>query len=222
MPDNAILVFLKYPEPGRVKTRLAQDLDQDLVLALYKAFVRDTLDTASKIITPTLFFTPADKQSQIKNWLGSSHNYIAQKGNDLGQRMANAFHRIFDSGAGQALLIGTDIPQLSEDVLQEAFVRLKNNDIVLGPAVDGGYYLIGCTKENFMPAVFNGIDWSTDRVLEQTLAAVKRCHLSAGLLETLDDVDTALDLEALANRVKSGLFVGRRTQKLLCDMSGLR
>lgn len=222
--DKAVIVFLRAPEPGRVKTRLARTLAKDFVLRLYKAFVQDTLDAAGASGSPVICFTPDDKEKQVSGWLGNEYRYLAQKGRDLGERMANAFEAVFQSGYDKAVLVGTDIPQLTASLLSDAFDCLNRNRVALGPALDGGYYLIGFCKSRLTPTVFENIIWSGSRVLEQTRAVMDKNRVPYQLLETLNDIDTCEDLEKLMSDMSAGGRVGKQTRLVLrqygADISG--
>ena len=222
MADTAVIVFLRAPEPGRVKTRLAATLDQGLVLDLYKAFVLDTLAAAAEFGSPFVFFTPAHREQQVRAWLGQGCCYFPQQGSDLGRRMADAFETVFKTGVKTAVLVGTDIPQLTPAVLGAAFGGLEQHSAVLGPASDGGYYLIGFRKEHFSDTVFHGIAWSSPTVLQQTTAAMDCSGIAYQLLDTLIDIDTRADLETLASLATAGRPVGRQTLFLLrrCGFMG--
>lgn len=208
MQDNAVIVFLRAPQKGRVKTRLAQHLDQGLVLELYRAFVLDTLETAQALGRPLIFFTPPDQEDMIRKWLGTDYDYAVQKDGNIGERMADAFLTVFKNGAKRCVLIGTDIPQLDKDLLIQAVEMLLEHDAVVGPSQDGGYYLIGFGRDRFSSAVFDSIDWSTHRVTGQTLAALEKEKLSYSLLPALNDIDSIEDFNALIQQFQAGCNVG--------------
>ncbi|MGH7889997.1 MAG: TIGR04282 family arsenosugar biosynthesis glycosyltransferase, partial [Thermodesulfobacteriota bacterium] len=117
---------------------------------------------------------------------------LPQRGNSLGQKMASAFDTVFSLGVEKAVIIGTDCIDISVEIISEAFDSLQTTDVVLGPAQDGGYYLLGLTKQN--PEIFNNIDWGTEFVLPQTLKKIKEKRLHFELLKTLRDVDKVSDL----------------------------
>lgn len=211
----AVIVFLKAPETGRVKTRLSGVLDPAALLDLYRAFIGDTLEaleTAGKVF---ICFSPPEAKEGLRSWLGEGYDYLPQQGADLGERMSNAFEEIFNRGYSSALLIGTDIPELTRDHMAEARQALSTTDAVIGPTGDGGYYLIGFQKPAFSNAVFHGIPWSTTSVLDQTLKAMTQASLQYKLLSRLEDIDTPEDLNALILRLKTGKSAGKRTLKML-------
>jgi rSAM/selenodomain-associated transferase 1 len=211
MVSKATIVFLRVPEKGKVKTRLGEFLDQAFVLKMYKGFVEDVLEAIETIGVKALFFYPSDKKNLLENWLGKKYDFYRQKGDDLGQRIANAFKEIFKKGYTQVILIGTDIPELSRDIIISAHIALEKKDVVIGPSGDGGYYLIGFQKTSFSTSVFKDIDWSTRIVFDQTLRAIKKENLQYEILSQLNDIDTLEDLNALACRLKSGGKSGKRT-----------
>jgi rSAM/selenodomain-associated transferase 1 len=215
MDDRAVIVFLKAPEQGCVKTRLSMDLDESFVLGLYKGFVCDTLDILETGGDTFVCFWPPETGDSLKRLLGNELGYFHQKGNDLGERMSNAFKEIFKKGYEKALLIGTDIPELDRDIIRLAHQALQTADAVIGPTGDGGYYLIGFQNAVFPEDIFNEISWSTASVLDQTLKAMNRMSLQYKLLATLNDIDTSGDLKALIDRVKKGGKAGKRTLKIL-------
>jgi len=199
MENPCVLLFLKAPEIGRVKTRLSKDLNPHTVLDLYRCFVSDilsTLETAGHSII--LCHDPPDDSKAIRRWLGNRHPLMPQHTGDLGERMADAFRNCFSRGFDRAVLIGTDIPDLPPGFVREAFSSLTDHPVVLGPAEDGGYYLIGFRSDAFIPEVFKEISWSTPSVLGQTRGILETLGRSYHLLPTWKDIDTAVDLKALS------------------------
>jgi len=195
---RAVLIFAKAPEKGRVKTRLARDMDEDLVLSIYRKIVEKTLETVRKTPFPAVIcFSPAEREGMMKDWLGRHPSYMVQKGDDLGRRMAAAFREAFESGFSQVLVIGSDIPGIEPDHLIEAFSLLEENDVVIGPACDGGYWMIGFNKNGFSPRVFADIPWSRAHVLDRTMERCKELRLTAGFCRKLRDLDTADDFSLL-------------------------
>jgi rSAM/selenodomain-associated transferase 1 len=140
-----------------------------------------------------VFFTPASAEREIRAWLGPGKIYAAQAGADLGERMLAAFRAVFDDGIDRAVLVGTDCPALSATHLERALRMLRRKDIVLGPSVDGGYYLVGASRVH--PALFKDVPWSTDAVFQQTMTIIRRQGLRCALLPVLRDVDKEEDLE---------------------------
>ena len=156
--DSCVLLFVKLPVKGRVKTRLAADIGPEAALRLYESFVLDTLGMLEGLKQPVrICFDPAGTEAQCKRWLGKHYSYVAQVGRDLGQRMKNAFIHSFDEGFEKVVLIGSDIPDLPGSFLHEALEALESSEAVIGPSNDGGYYLIGFSQEAFLPVAFDGI-----------------------------------------------------------------
>jgi rSAM/selenodomain-associated transferase 1 len=130
-----------------------------------------------------------------------------QQGGDLGERMAEAFRELFAEGADEVLLIGSDIPQIDSFLIAGYFQALQAYDVVIGPAADGGYYLIGFTRKSFEEDLFERIDWSTERVYRQTLERARKQGLSVHSGRTLRDIDTYEDLESLVNQRNAELYL---------------
>ena len=216
MVDSCILIFVKLPEKGSVKTRLAKDLGRNFVLALYENFVFDMLETLAKANLPIIvYFYPPESGAAVSRWLGGNYLYVSQNGSDLGERMKNAFKDAFERGFSRAVIIGSDIPDLKISILDMAFNSLHANDMVVGPSVDGGYYLIGFRHNSFLPEVFKGISWGMDTVLKDTLKILREKNYKAYFLPELRDVDTIEDLKALYERNKDTAFANSRTMKFL-------
>lgn len=193
---NLLLIFVKAPSPGTVKTRLARSLGEHHAVELYKNFVFDVLDAAEKSNYPiTICCEPAAKEGAIASWLGTMRHYEKQEGADLGEKMKAAFSRAFLAGSDAVLLVGSDIPELTASIIQSAFESLQDHDIVLGPSFDGGYYLIGFRKKSFMPQVFEGIHWSSNTVFQETMKVLAQARMRVSLLPLLRDLDTIEDLE---------------------------
>lgn len=186
--DSALIVFLRLPVKGKVKTRIAATEGDDHALAIYLQLMGITLDLAAHSDKPVYLFYEgglpqlADQQPAF--------TYQPQSSGDLGKKMADAFSLVLRNHP-KAVLIGSDCPTLSTSILNEAFSLLDQNDIVLGPARDGGYYLIGC--KNVYPALFERISWSTPSVLKTTIERIREEKLSFNLLEELTDIDTTAD-----------------------------
>jgi rSAM/selenodomain-associated transferase 1 len=192
---RCIIIFTKFPVPGKVKTRLVPTLTKLQACALYKKLVESTLKTAQKTRHDTIVcYHPAKAKAAFAKWLGKTIKYFPQKGSGLGSKMKNAFTRAFGLGYDKALLIGCDIPGLSAGLLNNAFRKLDRDDAILGPASDGGYYLIGFTKENFLPEVFKGIEWSAPSVFQKTIQVFMNDRYKVAFAPKLSDIDTPEDL----------------------------
>ncbi|HCY87521.1 MAG TPA: glycosyltransferase [Desulfobacteraceae bacterium] len=204
---DILIIFLRAPEPGRVKTRLAGAVGDQRALSLYKQFAAAVLAAAdvwqaNDRSSPRgreirLFFYPENKIRMMQAWLGHDRHYLPQSGEDLGRRMANAMAAAFKAGADRCVLVGTDIPELKAHHLDEAFSGLKTSDVVLGPSFDGGYWLIGTCHGTFNPVIFEHIDWGTGTVFSSTTDRCRDHGLSMEILSFLRDVDTLADLNAI-------------------------
>jgi uncharacterized protein len=212
----SLLLFVRHPAPGEVKSRISASIGTDHATELYRRFVSDMLDTARTAGYPvTVMVTPGDRLDDVRHWLGADLRYLAQNGAGLGERMENAFRAIFSEGAPRAVLIGSDIPDLPGDVLHESMIALAGNDAVIGPARDGGYYLIGFRNERFLPEIFEGIRWSSSDVFDRTMEIFKRKNASVHVLPAWQDVDTVDDLRDLMQRSRSTTFGASRTMQYL-------
>ena len=191
-----IILFTRYPEAGKVKTRLIPVLGREETAKLHRDMVEHTLDRLKKFksfrsVEVEVCFEGGE-QDLWESWLGKGIEYFPQKNGGLGERMEEAFRRAFSQGRERAILIGTDIPGIASGLLEEALEGLKVYDVVIGPALDGGYYLIGLSK--ICPEIFKDIPWSTDEVFARTLEIVKDASLSVLPLQPLADVDRPEDL----------------------------
>jgi rSAM/selenodomain-associated transferase 1 len=185
---------VKFPEPGRVKTRLAKDVGEETAADVYAFIARRVLGrtaAASAGYERMIFCSPRERIREFEEWF-PGEKVIPQKGRSIGRIMQNALSALFAEGAAKAVVAGVDVPALGREIVRAAFVALDAADIVIGPAVDGGYYLIG--MKSVHPGIFEDIHWSTDRVLEETLSATERAGLTVRLTERLYDVDTLEDL----------------------------
>lgn len=196
-----IILFLKDFKAGKVKTRLATGLGDGGALDVYRTLVTDLLTRLQplrEIVIPYFNEVPAPEglPSPIVSLLDLGSVKI-QRGRDLGERMSSAFREVFSSGVNRAVLIGSDVPGIDADLLSEFLKALHRYSAAIGPAVDGGYYLIGFRRESFDPSIFRSIDWSTERVLDQTLERARSLGLSCYLGSELRDVDTLEDLDSL-------------------------
>ena len=198
---TTLIVFVKNPIPGAVKTRLQTRYAPDQVAALYTAFVRDVLARAERIDIDqrVIAFDPPDAESEVRALFGggieAQWQFVPQVQDDLGARMREALVQQLDAGASAAVLIGTDIPSLPARHIIQAFDLLRAKDVVLGPSTDGGYYLVGISKP--MPEIFEDVEWSTSSVLAQTIDRVQRAGHTLGLVPPYFDVDTPDELDFL-------------------------
>ena len=210
--DSCIILFAKYPEKGKVKTRLSMKLRENIAVELYKNFILDLLATLKKVKAKIyIFFYPEDSKDKFVKWLGRDYSYAPQKGDDLGERMKNAFIWGFKEGYNRIVIIGSDSPDLPSKLINEAFKSLEKNDVVIGPSFDGGYYLLGFKKEKFLPSVFFGIKWSTNIVFNNTCEILKKENYKIHVLPKWRDVDTINDLKCLFKKSKDSNFIKSKT-----------
>jgi len=216
--DRCIFFFVKYPEKGKVKKRLSIDLDESITVELYKNFVLDLISTLEKLeVHLWICFYPNNSREKLIKWLGNQYCYKPQKGEDLGQRMKNSFLQAFAKGCLRVIVIGSDIPDLPDAFINEAFLCLKTNDVVIGPASDGGYYLIGFRYDTFLPEVFEGIHWSTDTVFRETMNILEEAGLKIHILPEWSDIDTLADLKHLIRRNRDTDFKNSRTLSYISE-----
>ncbi|MFH1981650.1 MAG: TIGR04282 family arsenosugar biosynthesis glycosyltransferase [Pseudomonadota bacterium] len=217
---RCVLVFVRAPIAGTVKTRLAARLDSEAIAALYRCFVEDTLEMLAACRTDVaVFFHPPDAEPVIRAWLSTQWAIVAQQGGSLGARMHSAFAWAFASGYDQALCIGTDIPEIHPGIVAEAFEGVRQNGCTVGPAVDGGYYMIGFAAGCLPSQVFaDDIPWGTAGVIDITVGRLRAAGLQVETLPPLHDIDTPSDLKTLQSRIRSG---GHTLQRTRAFMSGI-
>lgn len=196
LPQERLIIFTRYPEPGRVKTRLIPALGGLGAATVHRQMTEHTLLQVKKLcsangISISVYFDGNGHQ-QMQDWLGSDLVYQAQPNGDLGFRMVRSISEAFQDGIERVVIIGTDCPGLNAELMKKAFYQLLTHDLVLGPAIDGGYYLIGLRY--FIPELFFDIIWGTDRVLSQTVEIANKLNLSVAYLPSLADVDRPEDL----------------------------
>lgn len=212
-------VFAKKPEPGCVKTRLASATSPTWAAQVALAFLWDTLDRVARVRARLVVaYAPADAEPFFADLARGRADLVAQDDGDLGQRMAAFFSAQLAAGAERVVLIGADSPTLPCEIVEGAFALLDSADVVLGPAHDGGYYLLGCARR--LPAIFAGISWGTHSVLEQTIARLADPGWRVALLPPWYDVDSVNDWRMLRGHVaaqrRAGLDPGiPETEKLL-------
>jgi rSAM/selenodomain-associated transferase 1 len=198
MQTHLLIMFVKYPTPGQVKSRLAAALGNREAALVYK-FIAERLFCAVAPLSKAagyamaIAYAPADAGEDIRSWLGPGMQLMPQSGEDLGERMRNAFSEGFDRGYTKIIMFGSDCPAVTSDLINEALHKLDSHDAVIGPATDGGYYLIGLRRS--APELFTGIDWSTELVLRQTIERCNAAGLRYMLLPELRDIDRMEDLE---------------------------
>ncbi len=194
--DRHLIIFTRYPEAHKTKTRLIPALGPEGAAALQYEMTRHTLRWVGRLrsdlaLSVEVRFEGGDAV-RMRDHFGSGFSYRPQGPGDLGRRMARAVQEGCRSGARRTVVMGTDCPDISPQLVLTAFDRLMTHDLVLGPAMDGGYYLIGLCRPEL--ELFSNIDWGTEQVLSDTLVRAKQLSLSVSQLETLSDVDRPEDI----------------------------
>jgi len=194
--QEQLIVFSRYPEPGTTKTRLAKVLGDRGAAEMQKKLTEHALLQVRQFLylnpLKVIISYEGGSLKKIQEWLGPDFNYRKQGSGDLGQRMQGAFAAAFQQGYTRTVIIGTDCPGLQASHMVQAFASLRHKDLVLGPATDGGYYLVGLSRAE--KSLFEEIPWGTDTVLTDTLKTAEQKDLSIALLEPLSDVDRPEDL----------------------------
>jgi rSAM/selenodomain-associated transferase 1 len=197
---DKLIIFVKAPRPGQVKTRLAEAIGPVAACEAYKQLVRKVLDQVKELATVELRFAPDDAADEIAEWLQPGWKALAQGNGDLGERLNRAFDHAFATGSERVVAIGSDCPAVTQADIHLAWNSLRKNDVVLGPACDGGYWLIGLKAPT--AGIFENIAWSTSTVLEQTREHLKRTGRSYHLLRELTDVDTEIEWNAFLGQAQ--------------------
>ena len=187
---NLLLIFTRNPELGKSKTRLAKTIGDQTALEIYKFLLKRTQEIAVKVnADKAVYYSVKVRNNDI--WDSSIYQKYQQFGEDLGVRMKNAFKNGFDAGYKKVIIVGSDLYDLSSKIIDNAFQKLESNDFVIGPAEDGGYYLLGM---NFLQEdIFENKDWGTETVRKDTLVNLK--DKKVFLLQMLNDVDVFEDIE---------------------------
>lgn len=199
-PSDLVILFTRYPEPGQCKTRLIPALGASGAAALHREMTRRILaqmdELAKRLPHRQEIHYDGGSRARMASWLGSSRHYRRQAAGDIGCRMREAISA-HQGRARRLLLIGSDCPDLTGDLLRDAFAALDSHDLVLGPAFDGGYYLIGVhagSSSLVCRTLFQDIPWSSGQVYSMTQARAEQLHLRCHILTTLHDIDTPEDL----------------------------
>ena len=222
MADTALVIVARYPQAGTTKTRLARTLGDEETVRLYRAFLTDL---ASRFAGQAAYdlhwaYTPAGVDyaafmAELAPALVRHMRFFPQEGDGLGERLRNAFRRTYARGYERTVLIGSDSPQVGAATITEARRALDKADVALGPAEDGGYYMIAMRRPH---DVFQGIPMSTDAVLRKTVELAHRQGLEVSLQETLFDIDELSDLARLAQVLKTDASLAPATAALLATM----
>lgn len=203
-----LLIFLKYPTPGQVKTRLATEIGAEAAAAIARACTELTLERIEPLRRETvLCVDPPEALARTRKWLDAKWSLQPQRGETLGERLAQATQHAFTEGATQVVVIGTDSPWIAREDIDVAFDALRSHDVVIGPTEDGGYYLIGLSK--LTPTLFEGIGWSSSSVFEESMSRVRTLGLRTQQLllgydlDYPDDVQRFVAEEATRGQVSS-------------------
>jgi rSAM/selenodomain-associated transferase 1 len=202
-PAQRLLVFARLPELGRVKTRLAESIGAERALAVYSAMLRDVLHAIGESRDETeveIAWAPSERANgEVLREAFGPHTLVMQTGSNLGDRLSMAFsERFFFHRTQKVIAIGVDEPRISRELVDHAFGLLDSCEWVIGPAIDGGYYLIGCRAAVFNPMVFSDMPWGTSSVMSQTLERIREWGLTTALLPARYDIDVIEDLQRFA------------------------
>ncbi len=187
---TALIIFVRNPIIGQVKTRIAKDLGNGPTLQVYKQLLKHT-EAITNPLDVDVFVFYADFLNENDLWDNDRFIKKLQGGKDLGDKMKNAFQLVFDEGYKRVCVIGSDCYELTTSIIEDAFFELNDHDMVVGPSEDGGYYLLG--MKQFLPQVFENKSWSSSHVFLETIQTIEQHHLTYTTLTTLSDVDTIED-----------------------------
>ncbi len=192
MTEDLLIIFVKNPIAGKVKTRLAESVGSQNALHIYKTLLRHTHAAAGRMDADTqIWYSSFIDKTDL--WENESFDKHLQKGESLGRRMAQAIGKGFNDGYSRVVIIGSDCADLTAGHIRKAFTVLNSTDCVIGPARDGGYYLLGLSR--FLPPLFEDIEWSKPTVFEDSIKILGQNNFSVDLLEELNDIDTIEDLK---------------------------
>lgn len=198
--ESVLLIFIKNPEAGEVKTRLAKTVGTPKAMQVYNKLLNVTLQNAGQVpVTRQIWYSSYVDYND--GWQQKNFGKFLQEGEDLGTRMKKAFATAFDEGFEKVVIIGSDCPDIKPDLLEKAFEMLEEKPVVIGPASDGGYYLLGLRY--FIPSLFLNKEWSTEQVYPQTIETLQQLGVGFEVLPELNDIDTVDDLKksAFANEI---------------------
>lgn len=217
-----IFIMTKYPEAGKVKARLAQSIGEEAATGLYRAFVQDTLATVQAIDIPFYIAVhPPESQEKFAGWLGPSHNYFHQRGANLGERLHNGFTTMFSEKYQKVIALASDCPDLPLEILRTAVSGLQTHEVVIGPAPDGGYYLLGFSQDSFVQNAFRNISWSTETVFQETLSRIEQETKRVQVLPEWLDIDNKNDLQDFYKKHQSQSSETLHTMRYIRSHQGL-
>ena len=203
--DSHIIIFTRFPVPGKTKTRLIPSLGPkraaELQRNMTEKVAKEALIAAKNLAAPVSIFYTNGTEDEMRAWLGDFH-YYPQVTGDIGVKMSQALRSTLKHDVSSAILVGSDIPGITAAIIENGIFSLKRSDVVLGPSVDGGYYLIGMNHnvaEKLDTLLFSNIPWSTGKVLTTTTDRLKKCNVSFSLLQPLQDIDSPEDISFAKN-----------------------
>lgn len=202
MEKSALIIFQKNSILGKVKTRISIDVGDEAAMEIYQQLVRHTHDVCGSVPVQKFLFYSDFIPDDISGF-SKDYQFEVQSGNDLGSRMENAFQKLFAKGYEKIIILGTDCGELQSRIVVQAFECLDTHEVVIGPARDGGYYLLGMKK--MIADLFKEIPWSSEKVLFMTMEKLERQNISYELLEILSDVDRIEDWKKLKEKLKAKL-----------------
>lgn len=221
---DVLLIFVKYHISGTVKTRLSPELTPEEAATFYGALAKDVVRVnGSSVDYETIVcFAPESAGSELRSWLGPGVSLRRQRGKDLGERQFHAIEQALESGYEKVVLIGSDCPTITPSDIEAALEFLTEANLVIGPAEDGGYYLVAVDRP--VRSIFEGIAWSTEEVLRQTLDKAEKAGLEVRLLDVKCDIDRYDDLEKYYRSVREGMRepLGRESWEVLESILGGR
>jgi rSAM/selenodomain-associated transferase 1 len=211
---QSLIIFVRSPRDKQVKSRLAATLGGGFAADFYRLCAEHLIGETGRIESPVqrYIFYAGHEERTVRRWLGHQFYFRAQSGYELGDRIEHAFRTVFNHGSEKAVIVATDVPDLTHDIMDKAIRTLDNCDLVIGPSHDGGYYLLGMKRLH--SELFKNIPWSTEHVYEETLLRIKAQGLSVHILPSLRDIDTEDDLRQwFASRNHRDRWVDKLAQK---------
>ena len=197
MLKNKLIIFLKYPEAGKVKTRLGKSIGYEKAADIYSILTKHLINqlSDSSSYSTSIFYTPEERSGDISKWL-KTDDLMPQTGITLGDKLSNAFNHSFSEGYLNTVVIGSDCIEITQNDIKKAFKYLSSGyKTVIGPTNDGGYYLIGLTGKNY-PELFENIEWSTNRVFSQTQDIINQTKIRSRVLNYYNDIDEISDINS--------------------------
>ncbi len=214
--ERCLIMFAKYPEKGKVKSRLILEGYKVLVADLYRCFIEDLIERVSTgNYTFLMAYDPPERKNDFIKLFGDGLSYLPQEGEDLGVRMYRAFTECFSNGFRYVVIIGSDSPDIPHGIIEEAFRSLNEHGAVIGPTWDGGYYLIGFSRGFVSRRFFENMLWSTSNVFEETMRRFQEDGIPVHVLPGWRDIDRADDIYSLLKESECSDFGKSRTIKFL-------